>query len=164
MSGYMKGNANEVLGLGTLAPLTLVAANWDESPQETALISSIVCSWVMDKLTLGQGPIAFGVAHSDYTDAEIEEVIESTGTWDSGDKISRERAKRLIRKIGIISSEGGTGSDARWNEGRPVKTKLNWRLNTNETLKLWAYNLSDAALSTTAPDLICEGHANLWQR
>ncbi len=163
MSGYIKGNVNETLGLGTLAGTTLIAANFDESPQETALISTLVATWALDNLTIGQGPIEFGVAHSDYTDAEIEQVLETTGSWDSGDKISKEIGNRLVRKIGVFVSDGAS-TDVKFNNGKPVKTKLNWRLNTNETLQLWAYNITGAALSTTTPSVHCDGHANLWQR
>ncbi len=162
MHGYLKGNINETLSLGTLASETLVAANFDESPEETTLISSIVATWSIDLLTAGQGPILVGVAHSDYSDAEIEAVIENLASWDQGSKVEQEIAKRLVRKIGTIVSVGGT-SDAVLNEGKPIKTKLNWRLNTGDTLKIWAYNLSSNAFSTTVPLLQAEGHANLWQ-
>ncbi len=166
MKGYIKGNVNEVLDLGTLAANTVVSTNFDESPQERALISSIVATYSLDLLTPGQGPIAFGVAHSDYTAAEIQAVFDSTGTWDTGDKISQEISKRLIRQIGVfVSDAGGTAvQDVKFNQGRPVKTKLNWMLNTNETLQLWAFNTSASALATTAPVIRVDGHANLWQR
>ncbi len=82
MKGYLKGNIDESLSLGTLATKTLVADTWDESPEEKTLISSIVCTWSLDNITPGQGPLIFGVAHSDYSDAEIEAVIENQASWD----------------------------------------------------------------------------------
>ncbi len=166
MVGYLKGNVDEVLSLGTLASLTLVADTWDESPEEKTLISSIVCTWTLDQLTSPQGPIIFGVAHSDYSDAEIEAVIENVASWDQGSKVEQEIAKRLVRQIGVFVSDVGTTgplTDVVWNDGRPMKTKLNWRLNTGDTLKMWAYNTSGTALSTTVPSMRCHGHANLWQ-
>ncbi len=164
MKGYLKGNVDEELNLGTLASKTLVADTWDESPEEKTLISSIVTTWSLDGIVSGQGPIIFGVAHSDYSDTEIEAVIENQASWDQGSKVEQEVAKRLVRQIGQFVNETGSGTnDVQFNDGKPVKTKLNWRLNTGDTLKMWAYNVSGAALSTAAPVMKCNGHANLWQ-
>ncbi len=117
----------------------------------------------MDELTNPQGPIVFGVAHSDYTDAEIEEVIENTASWDEGNKVQQEVAKRLVRTIGtMVGTELAGVSDVKFNKGVPVKTKLNWILTTGDTLRLWGYNKSDGALSGTAPIIRANGHANLW--
>ncbi len=162
MSGYYKGNVDESLGLGTLASNTLVSDTWDETVNEKSLLSSIVATWSLDQLTLSQGPISFGVAHSDYTDAEIEEVIENAGSWDRGNKIAREMARRQVRVIGVFEGLGETVQDVNFNDGRPIKTKLNWVLQTGDTLKMWAYNDSATALSTTAPTMKSKGHANLW--
>ncbi len=167
MGSYIRGVVEEELALSTLASKTLIADTWDQVTTEKTLISSIVATWSLSNVTIGQGPIIFGVAHSDYTDAEIEEVIENTGSWNRGDKVSQERAKRLVRQIGVLSQEGGgsgTIGDYQFNEGKPVKTKLNWSLQTGQTLKMWAYNTSELPFSATDPDLLCNGHANLWQR
>ncbi len=165
MKGYMKGNVDEVLQLGTLAATTLISTNFDESVNEKYLISSLVATYALNGMVAGQGPILFGVAHSDYTSAEIEAVIENTGSWDAGNKVQQEIGKRLVRIIGTMVGEGGTGTnDVKWNKGQPVKTKLNWMLQTSDTLKLWAYNISDDALTTADPGLRCNGHANLWAR
>ncbi len=165
MAGYIKGNINEVLPLGTLAANTVVGANFDESPQGgRTVISSIEATYSLDLITLGQGPIAFGVAHSDYTDVEIQEVFDATGSWNTGAKKEQEIAKRLVRQIGVFVSKGSAGSDVEFNDGKPMKTKLNWSFNKDETLKLWAFNTSAAALSTTAPVVRMDGHANLWEK
>ncbi len=166
MRGYLKGNVQESLSLGTLGADSLVADTWDESPEEKTLVSSIVCTWSLDQLTAPQGPIIFGVAHSDYSDNEIEAVIENVASWDQGSKVEQEIAKRLVRQIGQFVSPTGAGeglTDVSFNDGKPVKTKLNWRLNSGDTLKMWAYNVSASALSTSVPIMRCNGHANLWQ-
>ncbi len=163
MRNYLKGNVNESLSLGTLAQGALVSDLWDESVNEKSICTSIKCTWSLDNLTGSQGPIEFGVAHSDYSDAEILEVISNTGSWDSGDKISQERAKRLVRKIGVFVSEENAGTiDVRFNDGRSVRTKLNWKLATGDTLRMWALN-KGSQLSSTVPVVICEGQANLFQ-
>ncbi len=162
---YLKGNIDENFSLGTLASATLVSNTFDESVTEKSLISSIVVTWSVDQLTSPQGPILFGVAHSDYTDAEIEEVIENAGSWNQGGKIEQERAKRLVRVIGtMVSSELAGTVDVDFNSGRPMKTKLNWSLQTGQTLKIWAYNKSDSALVVTVPIIRANGWANLWVR
>ncbi len=164
MRGYLKGQVNETLQLGTLAADTLISDTFDETPTEESVISSIVATWSLNGLVAGQGPILFGVAHSDYSDAEIEAVLENAGSWDQGDKVNQEIARRLVRIIGTMVGKQGTGTnDVQWNEGRPVKTKLNWKIQTGQTLKMWAYNISGAALTTADPGLRALGHVNLWQ-
>ncbi len=156
---YIRGNIDESLSLGTLAAGTLVSDTFDEAAIEKTLISSIVAIWTLDGITIGQGPIEFGVAHSDYTDAEIEQVIETSGSWNPGDKIQQEVGRRLVRKIGVFTADA---IDVGVNDGKPIKTKLNWSLTTGLTLKMWAYNRSGSALSTTVPSMRVSGHANLW--
>jgi len=164
MRKYLKGQVNESLLLGTLAPDTLILDTFDEVVPEKSLISSIVATWSLDAITSPQGPILFGVAHSDYTAAEIEEVLENTGSWSAGSKVEQEIAKRLVRIIGtFVTDEASAATDVVWNDGKPVKTKLNWSLQTGQTLKMWAYNISTAALSGAAPLMRANGHVNLWQ-
>ncbi len=163
MRNYLKGNIDEQLSLGTLAADTLVGDTFDESPEQDTLITSIECLWMLENLTPGQGPLIFGVAHSDYADSEIEEVIENQASWDQGSKVEQEIAKRLVRQIGAFVSVGASADDdVYFNDGKPVKTKLNWRLNTGDTLKMWVYNTGSSALATTVPLVNCNGHANLF--
>ncbi len=167
MGQYIRGNIDENLLLGTLATKTLISDDWDEQVQERALISSIVATWSLDQVTSPQGPILFGVAHSDYTAAEIEEVIENAGSWSVGDKVNQEISKRLVREIGTLQADSESSSgptDYKFNNGRMMKTKLNWMLETGQTLKMWAYNLSASPLATTDPALRANGHANIWQK
>ncbi len=160
---YLKGVIDEELNLGTLAAATLVGDTWDHSVTERAIVTSIVATWSLDGMVAGQGPIIFGVAHADYTDAEIEAVIENTGAWNSGDRTQQEVARRLVRQIGVFVGKQGTGTnDVQWNDGKPVKTKLNWPLITGQTLRMWAYNISAADLSTAAPIMHANGHANIF--
>ncbi len=165
MGKYIRGGVDEVLSLGTLASLTLISAAFDDAVTEKALVSSLVATYSLDQLTAPQGPIVFGVAHGDYTAAQIEEVIESTDTWEVNDLVAQEIANRKIRIIGSFAAQSLAGTvDVPFNDGKPVKTKLNWILNSAQTLQLWAYNKSASALSTTVPILVANGHVNLWQR
>ncbi len=162
---YLRGRIDEGLSLGTLAAKTLVSDTWDGVVTERTLISSIVATYVVENITTPQGPLLFGVAHSDYSDTEIEAVIENAGSWDEGNKVDQEIAKRLVRTIGTFATQAADAAvinDLEVNDGKMIKTKLNWILTTGDTLKMWVYNLSTAALATTVPILVAEGHANLW--
>ncbi len=165
MGKYIKGNVDEQSELGALAGKTLISTNFDEVTREAARISSLVASWALEGFTVGpdDGPILVGVAHSDYTDAEIEQVIENSGAWDLGNKIAQEQAKRLVRRVGMFRVSGQATGIMTLNEGQPIKTKLNWQLNTGATLKVWGYNTGSGTLITGAV-IALQGHVNLWQK
>ncbi len=90
----------------------------------------------------------FGVAHSDYTAAEIEEALEGTGGIDLGDKIGQERANRLVREIGAFANTPQVSGGVGVNDGRPIKTRLNWKISIGDTLVLWARNASGVVFVT----------------
>ncbi len=163
---YLKGSVLEELAISTLSPATLVSDTWDETVVERSLISSIVVSWALKDPTLvtADGPIIVGVAHSDYSDAEIEAVLEATGSWNEGDLVAQEIAKRKVRIIGTFEMFGAAADDHDvfvLNDGKPMKTKLNWILTTGDTLKMWAYNAGASQMTGTAK-LNATGHANIW--
>ncbi len=164
MGRYIRGGVNETLSLGTLAATTLVGVDFDESVNERTLVSSLVATYALSDVVAAanRGPILVGVAHSDYTDAEIEEVMELSDSWDEGNKTQQERAKRLVRKIGTFPDTLEAEDTHVLNDGEPIKTKLNWILNQGQTLRLWAYNTGTAALAAGAVRL--EGHANLFPK
>ncbi len=167
MAGYVKGPISNKLSLGTLAGNTLVGANFAETMTESGRIASVDLTWGLSDFTPAAdvGPFVVGVAHSDYDDAEIEEAIEISTGWDRGDKIAREKASRLVRQVGIFRSPAGGASGVQnmvLNDGRNIKTRLNWGLTTGDTLKFWLFNSGSAAIGTTVPDLNVLGHANLF--
>ncbi len=127
--------------------------------------SSIKCTYSLGGATPGDniGPVIVGVAHSDYTSAEIEAYLEAASSWDIGDKIVKEVRSRLVRVIGVFDIPEGVGQAVRLNDGRAIRTKLNWLLAEGDTLGFWAYNSGPAAYATTDPNLIVQGKANLWQ-
>ncbi len=166
MGRYIRGNVDEGFSLGTLAGVTLASTVFDENVTERALISSLVAAYTLSDMTPGTniGPIMVGIAHSDYSDAEIEAYVEAISSWEEADLVGQEVAKRKIRRIGVfITSTADLGTQV-LNEGKPIKTKLNWILNTGQTLTLWVYNMGANALATTAPICHLQGHANLWPR
>ncbi len=166
MGRYIKGDVEENLDLGTLAAATLVSALFDSVVDDRTLVSSIVATWSMTNFTpiAEVGPIVVGVAHSDYSDAEIEAWLEATGSWNEGDKVAQEVTKRLIRKIGVFAESESALIGETLNEGKAIRTRLNWMLAEGQTLRLWAYNSGSAAVATTDPNVRLSGHANLWPR
>ncbi len=166
MGRYIRGSIDEILSLGTLGGNTLISDIFSGTVNERTLVSSVVASWSMDQFTEGNddGPIVVGLAHSDYTDAEIEAFVENTGSWNEGDLVAREVSGRRVRRIGTIQAAVNAAGYWVLNEGKPVKTKLNWILLQGQSLRFWAYNAGSSALATTDPTLHLQGHANLWPR
>ncbi len=166
MGKYIRGTVDEDLTIGTLAGKTLVSSGFDEAVEERTLISSIVAVYSVSDWTpiAANGPLVVGIAHGDYSDAEIEEWIETTGSWDEGDLVQQEVASRKIRRVGVLVDANSDTLSSVLNDGRAVKTKLNWILNQGITLKLWAYNMGTAAFATTDPRVRAQGHVNLWPR
>ncbi len=162
---YIRGNVDEQLALSTLGGKVVISQIFDSVVNERTLVSSIVANWSLRSFTpaTDDGPIMVGVAHSDYSSAEIEAWIENTGGWDEGNKVQQEVAQRKIRIVGtfpgFVTAE--TQSSV-LNDGKAIKTKLNWVILQAQTLQVWAYNLGSSALATTSPIVSCEGHANLW--
>ncbi len=102
----------------------------------------------------------FGVAHSDYSAAEIEEALEASGSMDLGDKVAMEQANRLVRTIGTISPAGTpAGGGKMFNDGKPVKTRLNWLMAIGDTLNVWIRNGSGVVWTSGAGISIL---GNLW--
>ena len=166
MGRYIPGDIDETLLLPTLASRTLVSTPFDNVVNERTLVSSIIAAYSMTLFTgaADDGPIMVGVAHSDYTDAEIQAVIDATLSWNEGDLIAQEVAHRKVRRIGIFRNPATAAESTSLNDGRKIKTKLNWILLQGQTLRLWAFNMGGSALATTVPRIDMEGKANLWPR
>ncbi len=166
MGRYIRGNIDEKLSLTTLGAATAVGEDFDQVVNERTLVSSIVASYSMLNMTAAaaDGPIVVGVAHSDYTDTEIQEFITASTGWDEGNKVAQEQMSRKIRRIGTFQNPPELTVPAVLNDGKPIKTKLNWILLQGQTLQLWCFNQGSSALDTTVPVVHASGHANLWPR
>lgn len=166
MGRYMRGQIDEDIGLATLAGKTAVATVFGSTVTETTRISSVEITATLSGFTEGvdnTGPVMCGIAHSDYTTAEIEAWIEATASWSEGDLVAQEVSNRRIRRLGIFPSAVVALGSAPLNDGRPIKEKLNWRLSTGQSLRSWAYNMGTVAFATTDPNMHFQGHANLWK-
>ncbi len=158
MRGYRKLPVSaEVLG-GTLSAEDVTSTAFADVLTEQRRITSAVLTWGVHDFTVADGPVAVGLAHSDYSAAEIEECLEAAGAWDEGDKVALEQSRRLVRQIGTF----GVGlTDFELNEGQPIKTRLNWLLATGDTLQLWLWNRG--ANLTTGSEFTVTGHLNSFR-
>ncbi len=148
--------------VGALASAALVASSVTNNASDKLRFISLVASFgISNRGAVVDDAYSFGLAHSDYTAAEIEECIEAGGSIDLGDKIAAEQANRLVREIGTINAISGTSAAAGipWNDGKPVKIKLNWLMAAGDSLKLWVRNNS-GTVYTTGANLSIAG--SLW--
>ncbi len=119
---------------------------------------SLDVTWSWDEGTTVDSGLTFGVAHSDYTSAEIEQCLEAQASINRGNKIAQEQANRLVRVIGtFVADETTTGGT--FNDGKKMKTRLNWLMITGETLNCWFRNGS-GTIYTTGSDILVNG--NMW--
>ncbi len=151
-----RGNKNFVAipiegqtALGALADGTLVAVNvmTGEFTEDFYAISADIDTFVR-ALTASEGtPSSWGLAHGDYTVAEIDENLELS-LLGPGSKIEQEQARRLVRK----------GSQFKFNnvvndELIPTKTqrvKLKFVVQSGQHLDIWFKNRSGSVLTTGA--------------
>ncbi len=166
MGRYIRGNIDQDFALGTLAAQTGIRTALAATVKERTLLSSVVATYALQGYTVTDnvGPIVCGLSHSDYSLIEIEEWIEqTTGAWDEGDKVAQEVSRRQIRRVGSFDPTLSIAAVV-LNDGKPVKTKLNWILNAGQTIAVWVYNQGSVSVGTTDPDMHTTGHANLWPR
>ncbi len=160
---FRSGALDIDLAMTTLAAKTLVSQS-SETVVDTARISSVKANYGIAGFTPadGVGPFLFGVAHSDYTNSEIEAYIEQSGSWDLGDKQSQEVRSRRIKILGTIGQQASGIQNMVANDGRQTKSKLNWIMSEGDGLDFWVYNMGDAAVATTVPQFVVFGNASIW--
>ncbi len=146
--------------VGALASLDVVSLPMTNTPSNSMRIISIDGTWGLADLgaTSDDGQ-EFGVSHSDYTDTEVEACLEAAGSIDVGDKVSQEVANRLVRTIGQFTGAPGTGAGLSFNDGRPMKTRLNWQMAIGDFLRVWIRNGS-GTVYTTGATVLFNGH--IW--
>ncbi len=148
--------------VGALDTLDVTSSTIHPTPVNPLRVVSakLAYSWADIGAAIDDG-FEFGLAHSDYSAAEIEECIEASAAIDQGDKIAQERANRLVRSIGIMPASGVTASGRVFNDGRIVHTKLNWLIGIGDSVVAWIRNGS-GVIYTTGSSLLVQG--DLWIR
>ncbi len=155
---YIRGGIDTEIALGALLSKKAIGANVPNAVDDTTWLSSVVLGWSWDQATVDEGPLVYGVAHSDYSDAELEEWVELNASWTRGDLIAQEKGRRKIRQIGTLALDAISGDT---NDGKVIRTKCGWILVEGQTVQCWAYNLGAGTL-TTGASIFATGHANLW--
>ncbi len=150
---------SETLTIGALAVKDVVSNAFAGAVVDREFLLSIKGAWTWRGVPAGEGPLQFGIAHSDYTAAEIEEALEATGSWSEVNQIAAEQSRRKVRIVGVIDDEDADGEMA-FNEGQLTKTTCKWVQANGTGLQLWARNLGGATL-TTGSTLQFDGDAYL---
>ncbi len=102
---------------------------------------SIDITWQLTNLgATSDDGFEFGVAHSDYSAAEVEQALEAVQSVDTGNKQALEQADRLVRTIGTFQGAAGSGAGLSFNNGNPKKVKLNWYIGNGEGINTWVRN------------------------
>ncbi len=161
---YLKGKVNMSFNITTLASKDVASQAVADTVSERAWVSSVRAVWSLSEFTPGNdiGPILVGVAHSDYTAAEIEQWVENAGSWTEGNKVEQEIARRYIRQVGVFETPDDAADSVSLNVGKAITTKCGWILNAGQTCSVWAYNQGTAAVGTTVPQINIDGHFNIW--
>ncbi len=162
---YLRGKINVEEAVGAIGTKAVNLQIFPDVVFEKTWISSISAAWTLSNLTpLGDaGPLLIGIAHSDYSAAEVEEYLENVDSWNEGNKVQQEIAKRLIRVIGIFETPDDAPDSVTLNDGVKIHTKCGWSLATGQTLNLFIYNFGGNSISaTSSPNIAGRGHANLW--
>ncbi len=129
--------------LSTLAGVTVLATGLTGSGDGAYRCVSVNGIHSILGLTAGEGPVTVGFAHSDYSVTEIKEAIESALSISVGDKVAQEKSNRLVRVIGEVSAE-----EPVLNDGKPMKTRLNWLIPIGKAVNMFAYNNNSSPLTT----------------
>ncbi len=150
------------LALGTLAANVAVTGSVFADPVGRPYrLISMIASWTLEDFNDDEGPVICGYAHGDYTATEIKECIEAGGSINVGNKVEAERANRLVRIVGTFGGSGVQNAvvDLVINDGKPIKTRLNWLIPIGQTFNMFAYNDSSVANLTTGTLLKINGTA-----
>ncbi len=128
---------NTELTVGALVSEEAVTALVANSVVRKEFLLSTKLTVALDGNNPADGPLLVGLAHSDYSTAEILEWINAQGAWDTGDLVAREQARRKVRAIGVFP---GILASEVLNDGNPIKTTCKWTLDEGDTIKFWALN------------------------
>ncbi len=151
----IKGAINQELQPGALAADAAAIQTMNDTVVDRTWALSMEATWAWDG-TAGEGPITVGVMHGDYNAVELEAYLESTTSWDEGNRVEQETRRRAIRTVGVFR---GLNSHETLNDGRPIKTRLSYIMTAGQTTTIWLYNQSEGPL-TTGGILDVQGH--IW--
>ena len=152
-----KVNTTPSVTVGTLAALTVVTGSLSGASTAQYRLISASYIWSLHGHTAGEGPYVVGYAFGDYTVTEIKEALESASSISPSDKIAQEKNNRWVRKIGTFA---GDAVSETLNDGKPIKTRLNWAVQIGSTVNAFVYCEDTAANQTTGS--LVELNGNMW--
>ncbi len=144
-----KVRINSAPAIGALDVGDVVSVSIINVAADTYRLISFKAAFTWANKATQDDSLTFGLAHSDYSAAEVEEALEAVTSIDLGDKVAQERANRLVREIGVIGGKSDTSAGgADFNDGRQVKVRLNWLMSIGDQLNLWMRNASGVIYTT----------------
>ncbi len=133
------------LATGALAAETVIATNCfgSNSTRDSYIVSVDYLASIRDHVA-GEGPLEIGFAHSDYTVTEIKEALEAGASFDPGNKVTQEQARRLVRSSAQFS---GAASFDELFDGRSHRQTIKFMVSQGFNLAFWIKNRDGAALT-----------------
>ncbi len=137
--------------LGALAALDIVAGNILNAAVDVYRVISIKAAFsIVDLGAAIDDGQEIGIAHGDYSAAEIEECLEAQGSVNVGDLIAREQADRRVRSLGYATGPAVASGSLQLDQGRIKSIRLNWLIGIGDTVKVWVRNGSGTVYTTGA--------------
>ncbi len=152
-SGFVAIPVQGSFALTTLADQAVLSADlFSAALTEDLFVISTEITAQIRGVTAGEGdPSTLGLAHGDYQDTEIAEAL-TVKLLGPGNKIEQERARRLVRKIGVFQASNvnvETELKMIGKGGSPnPKTKVRFVIQSAKTMKIWIQNRSGGVLTT----------------
>ncbi len=149
-SGFRAIPFNKSLTIGTLATGAVISVGLMDSDftDDQFVISAEIFAMIRN-LTVGEGPLIWGVSHGDLTDAEIAEQLVA-GAPNRDNIIEMEQARRPVRKMGIWSS---VVADDVMNDGQSFRRKIGFRVGDGNNLDMWLQSKASQANLTGGASL-----------
>ena len=144
--------------LGTLADGIVTNGTMLDASDEEYRVLSLSTIWTLRDFTAGEGPIVVGYAHGDYSVTEVKECLDAQAAIARGDKIVNEQANRLVRIVGAFP---GILANESLNDGKPIRTRLNWHIPDGKTVVGFAWAKGGVANLTTGADVQTFGKATI---
>ena len=147
--------------LSTLAANTVVdAALFDTVLGEDLFCISTDLECQLQGFTAAEGPLEFGMAHSDYSEGEVEEAL-SVSFFNPDNKIEQERARRAVRRIGAFP---GLTTNEVFRDGTKYRQTLKFSVGNGFTVNLFVANRGPGTLTTGASVKFQGTMFGRWQR
>ncbi len=143
--GFVAIPINASITLSTLANNTVLTGGILGTLTEDLFVMSADLQWNIRSLTVGETPVTVGLAHGDYSVGEILEALD-VSMLGPGTKIEQERARRLIRRVGVF---GESSADQALADGKSIKTKCKFVIQNGKDLNAYVVNRSGEANLTT---------------